>query len=152
MAAPVFASSLTTIAAFTPLFVISDIIGQIIRGIPLVVVAMIIASLIECFLVLPGHLRGAIAVNIREISEYKKRFNEAFNRFRDGLFASWVKLAVKWRYTTIATTVATLIICIGVIAGGRINFTFFLLQRRTRYLPRFRWRPAHPWPNTANGP
>ena len=125
MAAPVFASSLTTIAAFTPLFVISDIIGQIIRGIPLVVVAMIIASLIECFLVLPGHLRGAMAVNIREISEYKKRFNEAFNRFRDGLFASWVKMAINWRYTTIATTLATLIICIGVIAGGRINFTFF---------------------------
>ncbi|MBC27224.1 MAG: acriflavin resistance protein, partial [Rhodospirillaceae bacterium] len=62
MIAPVFSSSLTTIAAFMPLFIISDVIGDIIRGIPLVVVAMIIASLIECFLVLPGHLRGAFAI------------------------------------------------------------------------------------------
>ena len=125
MAAPVLASSLTTIAAFTPLFIISDIIGDIIRGIPLVVVAMIIARLFECFLVLPGHLRAALTINAREVSRYRTRFNDAFNRFRDGLFTKWIRTAIKWRYTTLATAVATLLICVGVIVGGRINFTFF---------------------------
>jgi len=60
MAAPVFSASLTTIAAFLPLLLITDIIGTIIRAIPLVVIAVIIASLIECFLVLPGHMRHAL--------------------------------------------------------------------------------------------
>ena len=48
---------MTTLAAFLPLFMISDVIGQIVRAIPIVIVAVLIASLIECFLVLPGHLR-----------------------------------------------------------------------------------------------
>lgn len=65
MAAPVFSASLTTIAAFLPLLLITDIIGTIIRAIPLVVIAVIVASLIECFLVLPGHMRHALAAGDR---------------------------------------------------------------------------------------
>ncbi|MBL23144.1 MAG: hypothetical protein CMM48_04525 [Rhodospirillaceae bacterium] len=125
MAAPVFSSSLTTIAAFTPLFIISDVIGDIIRGIPLVVVAMIVASLVECFLALPGHLRGAFAMVGTEVGRFRARFNEIFDRFRDNQFERTIRRAVEWRYTTIAIAVAALIVSIGLIAGGRINFTFF---------------------------
>ena len=53
MAVPVVSSTLTTIAAFIPLFIISGIMGQIISAIPFVVVTVLIASLIECFLVYP---------------------------------------------------------------------------------------------------
>ncbi len=60
MAPPVFSASLTTIAAFLPLLLITDVIGTLIKAIPLVVIAIIIASLIECFLVLPGHMRHAL--------------------------------------------------------------------------------------------
>ena len=55
--APVMSSSLTTIAAFIPLFAISGLIGNILGDIPFVIVCVIIASLIESFLILPGHLR-----------------------------------------------------------------------------------------------
>lgn len=65
MATPVFCAALTTIAAFLPLLLITDVIGSIIRTIPLVVIAVIIASLIECFLVLPGHMRHALAITAR---------------------------------------------------------------------------------------
>lgn len=125
MMAPVFSSSLTTIAAFMPLFIISDVIGDIIRGIPLVVVAMIIASLLECFLVLPGHLRGAFAMGDTTIKGFRARFNSAFDKFRDNHFKKLVQKAVAWRYTTISVAVAALFICIGLVLGGRINFTFF---------------------------
>ena len=47
---------ITTIAAFAPILVIKGGIGQIMGALPVVVVAVIIASLIECFLILPGHL------------------------------------------------------------------------------------------------
>ena len=60
MAAPVFCASITTIAAFLPLLLITDAIGAVIRTVPIVVLAVIVASLIECFLVLPGHMRLAL--------------------------------------------------------------------------------------------
>ena len=46
----------TTICAFLPLILITGIIGQVISAIPMVIVAVLLASLLECFYVLPGHL------------------------------------------------------------------------------------------------
>ena len=51
MVAPVTSASLTTIASFLPIFVIGGVIGTIIREVPLVVIAVLIASLVECFFV-----------------------------------------------------------------------------------------------------
>ena len=56
MVMPVSAAMITTIAAFAPILVIQGGIGQIMGVLPIVVIAVIIASLIECFLILPGHL------------------------------------------------------------------------------------------------
>ena len=125
MAAPVFSSSLTTIAAFVPLLVISDVIGQILRAIPLVVIAVIVASLVECFFILPGHMRGALAFNQGRRSRARIWFNRHFDAFRDGLFRRSVEFAITWRYATIATAIGAFIVCIGIMAGGRIGFHFF---------------------------
>lgn len=65
MTTPVFCGALTTIAAFLPLLLVSDVIGSMIRTIPLVVISVIVASLIECFLVMPGHMRHALAITAR---------------------------------------------------------------------------------------
>ncbi len=59
MLVPVLASSVTTVAAFAPIFMMRDVIGQMMDAMPLVGISIIIASLIECFLVLPGHLAHA---------------------------------------------------------------------------------------------
>lgn len=56
MLTPVMAAMITTVAAFAPMILIGDVIGQIMGVMPYVVIAVIIASLIECFLILPGHL------------------------------------------------------------------------------------------------
>ncbi len=56
MLTPVMAAMTTTIAAFAPMLLITGIIGQIMGVMPYVVIAVIIASLVECFLILPGHL------------------------------------------------------------------------------------------------
>ncbi|POF34887.1 efflux RND transporter permease subunit [Roseibium marinum] len=60
MLAPIFAASLTTIAAFLPILLVGDVLGQIMGTLPIVVVSVVIASLVECFLVLPGHLSHAL--------------------------------------------------------------------------------------------
>jgi len=61
MVVPVMAASLTTIAAFAPMFMIRDVLGQMMAALPQVVIAVLIASLVECFLVLPGHLAHSMA-------------------------------------------------------------------------------------------
>ncbi|PPR14912.1 MAG: hypothetical protein CFH37_01616, partial [Alphaproteobacteria bacterium MarineAlpha9_Bin7] len=125
MMSPVFCASLTTIAAFIPVMMISGIIGEIIMAIPLVVVAVLIASLIECFLILPGHMRSALATHQGEVSEFRRRFNEIYDHFRDGFFRRFVEFCVKWRYGTLSGMLAALIVAIGLVAGGRVQFVFF---------------------------
>lgn len=61
MLMPVTAATLTTQAAFLPIFLVGDVIGQIMSTLPLVVIAVLAASLVESFLVLPAHLRHSLA-------------------------------------------------------------------------------------------
>ena len=125
MLAPVVCASLTTIAMFLPIIMVGDIIGQIMRAIPIVAAAVLVASLIECFLILPGHLRGALVAGTRRTTRFRLAFNARFDRFRDGPFRSLVERVVRWRYTTIAFALASFVISIGLIAGGRVQFVFF---------------------------
>ncbi len=125
MLAPVSASSLTTVAAFLPLLVISDIMGQIIAAIPFVVVSVLIASLIECFLVLPGHMRSALARQGVNESRFRRWFDGRFAWFRDGPFRAAIAACLRWRYLTVATSLSTLILSLGLVAGKRIDFHFF---------------------------
>ena len=125
MLAPVMAATLTTVAAFLPLFLVSDIIGQIIAAVPLVVVSVLVASLIECFLVLPGHMRVALKADPRRENPFARWFNPRFEAFRDGLFTRVVRACIAWRYLTIGGAVALFIVFLGLIAGGRLAFVFF---------------------------
>lgn len=125
MLAPVVASSMTTIAAFLPLLVIGGIIGTILRAIPLVMVSVLVASLIECFLILPGHLRSAMARGPEHESRLRIWFNRNFDRFSNGAYRRVLVLCVEWRYLTMASAVAALILSLGIIAGGRVGFEFF---------------------------
>ncbi|MGH1419237.1 MAG: efflux RND transporter permease subunit [Hyphomicrobiaceae bacterium] len=123
MLAPVTAASITTMAAFMPIFFIGDRIGDIMIAIPLVVLAVLLASLIECFLILPGHLRHSGGG--RQPSRIRRAFDKGFNAFRDGPFSRIVTLSYHWRYTTFAVLMAGLVLSIGLIAGGRVGFVFF---------------------------
>lgn len=125
MAAPVFGSTLTTLAAFLPLFVIGDIIGAIIAAIPMAVCAALIASLFECFLALPGHMKGALSGPGPKTTGFRARFNEWFDRFRHGTFKGWAAAAVRFRYLTVALALAGLLLSVGLLAGGRVGFIFF---------------------------
>ncbi|MEC9343462.1 MAG: efflux RND transporter permease subunit, partial [Pseudomonadota bacterium] len=60
MALPVMAAMTTTAVAFAPMFLIRDAMGQIMGVLPVIVIAVLIASMIECFLILPGHLAHSL--------------------------------------------------------------------------------------------
>ncbi|MEM5500009.1 efflux RND transporter permease subunit [Ahrensia kielensis] len=60
MLTPVTAAIITTIAAFAPILLITGGIGQIMGVLPIVVIAVALSSMIECFFILPGHLSHAL--------------------------------------------------------------------------------------------
>ncbi len=130
---PVVASSATTIAAFMPLLAVGGTIGKILYDIPVVMICVIAASLIESFLVLPGHLRRAFVQGgqsrwerlLWRIGAFKRRFDGAFEAFRQGPFRNVVRFAITYRGVTLGSAVATILLAVGLIAGGRIGFTFF---------------------------
>ncbi len=126
MLAPVMSSSLTTIAAFMPLLLIGGIIGIILRVIPIVVICVILASLIESFLVLPGHLRGTFArMRTYRPRGLRKRLDVRFNQFRERIFRPLVTKAIRFRWSTLAAAVAIMIVTVGWVASGRVSFNFF---------------------------
>ena len=59
---PVISSSMTTIAAFLPMALLDGVIGQFMRIVPIVVTVALMASLAECFLLLPGHVKDFAVV------------------------------------------------------------------------------------------
>jgi len=125
MFTPVSAASITTMAAFLPIFLISGRIGDVMVAIPLVVIAVLIASLIESFLILPGHLSHSFGSLNRPPSAFRRTFDGGFQWFRDGPFLRFVKFSYDWRYTTLAFTFGAMIIAIGLLSGGRVDFQFF---------------------------
>ena len=60
MLMPVLAALTTTLATFTPLLLISGTMGQIVSVLPIVVLAVGIASIVECFFILPSHLAHSL--------------------------------------------------------------------------------------------
>ena len=61
MAMPVFAATLTTVIAFFGLVAVGGRFGGLIKDIPFTVIAVLVASLVECFLILPHHMKNALA-------------------------------------------------------------------------------------------
>ena len=119
MFAPVIASSLTTLCAFSPLLAVDDAPLSEIAIIMLVVIA---ASLIECFLILPGHLRHAFErVQRRPPSDARQRFDAAFARFREGRFRSLVRFAMANRATVVTAAVGVFAVLVLAWATGWIK-------------------------------
>jgi multidrug efflux pump subunit AcrB len=126
---PVLASSLTTIAAFMPLLLVGGIIGNILGDIPVIMICVLIASLLECFVVLPAHLRNAFVPGKPRgrhwLSRNRQGFEHAFERFREGPFRRFSALTLRHRGATLASALAVTLFTLGLLAGGRIDFIFF---------------------------
>ncbi|EAR08389.1 efflux RND transporter permease subunit [Reinekea blandensis] len=118
---PVLASSLTTIAAFVPLLLISGPIGRLAQDIPIVVTIAIIASLIECFLILPGHLSHSHHKKDRKL---RQTLDAAFNKVRDQWFRPIVRWSLHNRLILIAFIIANFMIAVGMVTSRTVPFQF----------------------------
>jgi len=144
MFGPVLASSLTAVCAFIPIAMIRDILGQVLIAIPILVATMIGASLLECFLMLPAHLRAVLHRVRRPPAGWRRHVEAALDRFRRGPFAAAVAWAVRWRYVTIALSLAALLLTLGLVGGGRVGFVFFPAPEADVVYANFAFAPGTP--------
>ncbi|PRQ07903.1 efflux RND transporter permease subunit [Enhygromyxa salina] len=79
MSVPVIGSSLTTILAFSPLFLLGGIPGKFSWAIPTIVILTLAVSLFECFFILPSHIVGH-GDRTRALAKPKARFIKALER------------------------------------------------------------------------
>ena len=130
VAVPVVFAVLSSVAAFWPLASLPGTTGQIWRVIPLVVVPTLLWSLVECQLILPAHLahlgpqkvRGGV---IGAWRRFQGLFSRGLERSVDLFYQPTLKLALRWRYVTLAGAFALAILTGGLIASGTLAFRFF---------------------------
>jgi multidrug efflux pump subunit AcrB len=127
MAQPVFAATVTTILAFGALILIGGRFGTLIADIPLTVIAVLIASLVECFLILPNHMAHSIAAGLKE-SWYdwpSRQVNKGFRWLRENAFRPLIQLVLVARYPVLAGLVALLAVQSANLVRGDLPFRFF---------------------------
>ncbi|MCH8551867.1 MAG: efflux RND transporter permease subunit [Natronospirillum sp.] len=123
---PVLASSLTTIAAFLPLTMVGGRFGSLMVDIPLVVICAIVASLIECFIILPAHLHHSLkGTDGKKPSRFRRTVDQGFMAFRENWFRPTVKFAVRNGLITVSAMVAAVFLTLGLIRGGLVPWTPF---------------------------
>ncbi len=127
MAMPVFAASITTVIAFAGLVVIGGNYGRLIQDIPLTVIAVLTASLIECFLVLPNHMAHALAAKAKErwYDWPSRQVNCGFTYVREKWFRPFIAGVIVARYAVLAAVVLVLASQLAVFVRGDVQWRFF---------------------------
>ncbi len=127
MAAPVISATLTTIMAFLALTAIRGRFGTLIADIPFTVIAVLTASLIECFLVLPHHMSRALrgARRRRWYDWPSHNFNRGFAWFREVVFKRLMRLVILLRYPVVAGVIALLAWQLSLFVRGQVTWRFF---------------------------
>jgi multidrug efflux pump subunit AcrB len=128
MAVPVTFAILTNLAAFSPLFFVPGIMGKLFRVIPSIVFAVFLISLVEALFILPAHLAHQRPPGKKGPGAFVHRHQQSFSllviRMIDRYYRPFLRLSLRNRYVTLAVAGSVLIVTLGVIAGGRIPFSF----------------------------
>ncbi|MEM9839246.1 MAG: efflux RND transporter permease subunit [Pseudomonadota bacterium] len=131
VAAPVFFSVSTTVAAFMPLMFVPATVGQFISDIAFVVVAVLVLSLIESFFILPKHLahlhdRDPGKWSIRRYTDpLRNKVAEGLDRFSAERLAPAIEFAAIRPAVTVMFALSVLVATFALFSGGIIRGTFF---------------------------
>jgi multidrug efflux pump subunit AcrB len=132
MAMPVFAATLTTVIAFFGLIAVGGRFGDLIRDIPFTVIAVLIASLVECFLILPNHMAHAMKAAAKEhwYDMPSRVVNRGFVWVRETLFRPFMAGVIKARYVVLAGVTAVLASQMALFINGDVQWRFFNAPER----------------------
>ena len=121
----VFASYLTSAFLFGSLLMMKGDMGQILGVLPVVLLSVLTISLIEAFLILPNHLKHALAhSHQQQPARWRQAFEARFQKLRLAVGKA-TQTAMQFRYITVGVALAMLVLSIGLIATGTVKFKAF---------------------------
>jgi multidrug efflux pump subunit AcrB len=127
MGLPVMASTLTTIIAFSGLVVVGGRFGEIIQEIPWTVTFVLLASLVESFLILPQHMAHALR-SLKTDAWYdwpSRQVLRGFGWFQRRIMQPLTRLTLRARYAVLAGAVFLLALQAATFLRGDLQFRFF---------------------------
>lgn len=131
---PVVAAVITTIVAFIPLLYVGGIMGKFIAILPVVVIACLAISLIECLLLLPAHLNdlpdpsrsgSACSGLSRRLDRVHRLTSRGLEWFVDRVYKPLLCKALTWRYISLCIALSVLLLTLGLMRGGILKFLVF---------------------------
>lgn len=127
MGSPVIASTLTTIIAFAGLVLIGGQFGSLVSDIPLTVILVLAASLIECFLILPNHMAHALAHHGKDrwYDRPSVVVNRWLDRFVAGVLRPLARLVLVARYPVLALVMVGFSWSTAALISGSVPWRFF---------------------------
>lgn len=130
VAMPATFGVLTTIAAFSPMLMVTGTFGVIWQTIGSVVILCLVFSLVESKLILPAHLANTSFKRVtpeqrNRFQRIRTVFSEGIKEFIETRYRPFLELSIANRYTTLSLFFAALIVTLGLFAGGFVRFVFF---------------------------
>ncbi|MGV6815245.1 MAG: efflux RND transporter permease subunit [Phycisphaerales bacterium] len=135
---PVVSTVLTTIFAFVPLAMMNGQVGDFMSVMPIVVGCALGVSLIESLFILPMHMGHSLkSVDKIRANGKKKhrlaRFESKYDAWRDHMisgriipaYARLLNISIHHRYLTLVTVFAVLVMSLGMVISGRLQFILF---------------------------
>ena len=131
---PVVAAVVTSVVAFLPLAYISGIMGKFIAILPMVVIACLLVSLVECLFLLPAHLSHLPDPNrppgksdrlLRRLEVVQRTTSRGMDWFVDRVYTPFLRVAINWRYVSLCSAVSVLMVAMGLVLGGILKFEVF---------------------------
>lgn len=130
---------LTTVVAFAPLLFVSGTMGKFTAVMPAAIIAMLLASLLECVTILPCHLAHEKSLLFRVLNVIFFAFRwimipaKLGNRYASGALDAFIsrvyqpslRFALNHRLMVSAACVGAVLLTAGLQKSGIVKFTFF---------------------------
>ncbi|MFL2800191.1 MAG: efflux RND transporter permease subunit [Paracoccaceae bacterium] len=128
MGLPVFTATITTVLAFSGLVLIGGRFGSLIADIPYTVILVLLASLLECFLILPNHMFHSLKNSAKRNKWYNapsRKFNEKFEIFKNQYFRRFIRLNLQYRYLSLVFMLSLLFCSVSLLVSGDVKWRFW---------------------------
>ncbi|MEL6217459.1 MAG: efflux RND transporter permease subunit [Pseudomonadota bacterium] len=129
IAVPLAFSILTNIVAFLPLLMVPGGFGKFFVWIPIVVSVAFLLSWIEALFVLPAHLAAVKARGEdhepNQLERVQRRFAAGLDWVIRWLYGPLLRVALSWRYATVALMIGAMLIVLAYPLSGRMGFSLF---------------------------
>jgi hydrophobic/amphiphilic exporter-1 (mainly G- bacteria), HAE1 family len=124
--AGVISSFITTLCILGPLAFIGGQIGRVLKVVPMMLILVLAISLIEAFCILPRHMNHAMhRFDLNRPNRFRQGFDRCFDWVRTRVLGRTIAVLLSWRYLVVSVVTGLLIVSMGLVASGKIQFQGF---------------------------